>query len=138
VGEPLTGVADVALWRLESVMSLFNSGELETRGAKWYISLQLNGERDEAALEGSRRHASGHRCGAALAAVEVGNSGARAFLHRRLQADFAAEDGQTRLVPALIGARNLSLPHAPGGHCGFASLSRAVRGPATETVGCMP
>lgn len=50
-GERLEGVAGVALWRFGSVLSLFKSGELETCGAKGYISLSLDGERDEPALK---------------------------------------------------------------------------------------
>lgn len=50
-GERLEGVAEVALWRFGTVFGLFNSGELETCGPKGYISLQLNGERDEATIK---------------------------------------------------------------------------------------
>jgi hypothetical protein len=38
-------------WRFSNVIGLFNSGELETCGPRGYISLTLNGERDEATLK---------------------------------------------------------------------------------------
>ena len=43
--------AEVALWRFSNVISLFNSGELETCGPKGYVALTLNAERDEATLK---------------------------------------------------------------------------------------
>ena len=43
--------AEVALWRFSNVISLFNSGELETCGPKGYVALTFNAERDEATLK---------------------------------------------------------------------------------------
>ena len=43
-------VADGSTWKFESVAGLFNSGEFEACGPKGFISLQLNGKRDEATL----------------------------------------------------------------------------------------
>jgi hypothetical protein len=50
-GEPVEGVAEVALWHFENVISLFNSGELQTCGAQGYISVTVSMERDEATLK---------------------------------------------------------------------------------------
>ena len=50
-GEPLDGLADVALWRFSSTLGLFNSAELETCGPPGYVSLTLNSEQDEATLK---------------------------------------------------------------------------------------
>jgi hypothetical protein len=43
--------ADASTWKFERVVGLFNSGEFESCGPKGFISLQLNGKRDEAALK---------------------------------------------------------------------------------------
>ena len=45
------GVADASTWKFGSVAGLFNSGEFESCGSKGFISLQLNGKRDEARLK---------------------------------------------------------------------------------------
>jgi hypothetical protein len=45
------GVGDAVTWKFGFVGSLFNSGDLELCGAKGFISLSLNGKRDEAALK---------------------------------------------------------------------------------------
>ncbi len=50
-GQRLEGLADVAIWKFSNTMGLFNSGDLETCGSKGYISLSLNGKRDEATLK---------------------------------------------------------------------------------------
>jgi hypothetical protein len=42
---------DAATWRVSNTLGLFNSGEFEGCGPKGFLSLQLNGERDEAALK---------------------------------------------------------------------------------------
>ena len=44
-------VADASTWKFGSVIGLFNSGEFEACGPKGFISLQLNGKRDEAQLK---------------------------------------------------------------------------------------
>ena len=45
------GVADAVTWKFGPVGSLFNSGDLELCGRKGFISLSLNGKRDEATLK---------------------------------------------------------------------------------------
>jgi hypothetical protein len=50
-GEPLDGLADVALWRFSNTMGMFNSAELETCGPPGYVSVTLNSEQDEAPLK---------------------------------------------------------------------------------------
>lgn len=50
LGDSLPGVGDVATWKFSS-MSLFNSGDLEACGKAGFVSLSLNGKRDEAALK---------------------------------------------------------------------------------------
>ncbi len=42
--------ADVSTWKFSS-MSLFNSGDLESCGPKGFVSLSLNGKRDEGQLK---------------------------------------------------------------------------------------
>jgi len=49
-GERIEGF-DVATWKFSSTIGLFNSGELEACGTKGFLSLQLNGKRDEASLK---------------------------------------------------------------------------------------
>lgn len=49
-GEPVEGL-DVARWKVSSALGLFNSGEFEACGSKGFLSLQVNGERDEATLK---------------------------------------------------------------------------------------
>ena len=49
-GERVEGL-DVATWKVSSTLGLFNSGEFEACGPKGFLSLQLNGERDEATLK---------------------------------------------------------------------------------------
>jgi len=46
---PLSGLGDVAYWQFSSVVSIFNSGDLETCGPKGFLS--LNGQRGEPALK---------------------------------------------------------------------------------------
>ena len=45
------GSADAVTWKFGPVGSLFNSGDLELCGRKGFISLSLNGKRDEATLK---------------------------------------------------------------------------------------
>lgn len=42
---------DVATWKFSKIVGPINSGELEGCGPKGYLSLQLNGKRDEAPLK---------------------------------------------------------------------------------------
>jgi hypothetical protein len=42
---------DVATWKFSNTLGLFNSGEFEACGSKGFLSLQLDGERDEATLK---------------------------------------------------------------------------------------
>ena len=42
---------DAATWKVSSTLGLFNSGEFEACSPKGFLSLQLNGERDEATLK---------------------------------------------------------------------------------------
>lgn len=49
-GERVEGL-DVASWKFSSTTGLFNSGEFEACGPKGFLSLQLNGKRDEATLK---------------------------------------------------------------------------------------
>jgi hypothetical protein len=49
-GQRLDGVADVAVWKFSNTMGLFNSGDLETCSRKGYVSLSLNGQKDEPRL----------------------------------------------------------------------------------------
>lgn len=49
-GERLEGL-DVATWKFSNTLGLFNSSEFEACGPKAFLSLQLNGKRDEAALK---------------------------------------------------------------------------------------
>jgi hypothetical protein len=42
---------DIAKWKFGSTLGLFNSGEFEGCGSKGFLSLQLNGERDEPTLK---------------------------------------------------------------------------------------
>jgi hypothetical protein len=50
-GEHVEGVGDVAIWKFSSTMGLFNSGELETCGAKAYLNVSLNGKPAESQLK---------------------------------------------------------------------------------------
>ena len=45
------GIGETVTWKFSAVASLFNSGDLELCGRKGYISLSLNGKRDEPALK---------------------------------------------------------------------------------------
>jgi hypothetical protein len=45
------GIGEAVTWKFGAVGSLFNSGDLELCGSKGFISLSLNGKRDEAALK---------------------------------------------------------------------------------------
>ncbi len=49
-GERVEGF-DIATWKVSSTLGLFNSGEFQACGPKGFLSLQLNGERDEATLK---------------------------------------------------------------------------------------
>lgn len=49
-GEKVEGL-DVANWKFSNTLGLFNSGEFEACGPKGFLSLQLNGERDEVTLK---------------------------------------------------------------------------------------
>ena len=42
---------EVATWKFSNTVELFNSGEFEACGPKGFLSLQLNGERDEAKIK---------------------------------------------------------------------------------------
>jgi hypothetical protein len=42
---------EVATWKFENTLGLFNSGEFEGCGPKGFLSLQLNGEKDEAKVK---------------------------------------------------------------------------------------
>jgi len=50
-GERVEGLGDIAVWKFSSAARLFNSGDLETCGGKGFLSLSLNGKRDEPALK---------------------------------------------------------------------------------------
>ncbi len=50
-GGRIAGIGDVAVWKFSSMGTAFNSGDLETCGEKCYLSLSLNGKRDENALK---------------------------------------------------------------------------------------
>jgi hypothetical protein len=50
-GQRVTGLGDVAVWKFSSEGSLFNSGDLESCGPKGYVSLTLQGKRDEPTLK---------------------------------------------------------------------------------------
>jgi hypothetical protein len=47
----LAGIGETVTWKFGGVGSLFNSGDLELCGRKGFISLSLNGKRDEAVLK---------------------------------------------------------------------------------------
>jgi hypothetical protein len=49
-GERVEGL-DVATWKFSNTLGLFNSGEFQACGPKAFLSLQLNGKRDEASLK---------------------------------------------------------------------------------------
>ena len=49
-GELVAGVAEIARWHFSSVGTLFDSGELVACGSSGYVSLDLNGKRDEPTL----------------------------------------------------------------------------------------
>jgi hypothetical protein len=42
---------EVATWKFSNTLGLFNSGEFEACGPKGFVSLQLNGKRDEAKIK---------------------------------------------------------------------------------------
>ena len=46
-----SGLGETVSWKFSAVGSLFNSGDLELCGRHGFISLSLNGKRDEAALK---------------------------------------------------------------------------------------
>ena len=48
---PVAGVGTVATWKFSSMGTLFNSGDLESCGAGGFLSLSLNGKRDEDSLK---------------------------------------------------------------------------------------
>jgi hypothetical protein len=50
-GQRVTGLGDIAVWKFSSAGSLFNSGDLESCGPKGYVSLTLQGKRDEPTLK---------------------------------------------------------------------------------------
>jgi hypothetical protein len=50
-GQRVTGLGDIAIWKFSSEGSLFNSGNLESCGPKGYLSLTLQGKRDEPTLK---------------------------------------------------------------------------------------
>jgi len=50
-GQRVTGLGDIAVWKFSSEGSLFNSGNLESCGPKGYLSLTLQGKRDEPTLK---------------------------------------------------------------------------------------
>ena len=49
-GQRVEGLGDTAVWKYAS-SSLFNSGDLQACGPKGFLSLSLNGKRDEASLK---------------------------------------------------------------------------------------
>jgi hypothetical protein len=49
--QQISGVGEVATWEFSSMGTLFNSGDIESCGAKGFISLSLNGKADEATLK---------------------------------------------------------------------------------------
>jgi hypothetical protein len=50
-GKGLSGLGEAATWKFSRVGTMFNSGDLEVCDAKGYLSLGLNGQQDEAALQ---------------------------------------------------------------------------------------
>jgi len=50
-GQRVAGLGDIAVWKLTTEGSLFNSGELEICGPKGFVSLTLDGKRNEATLK---------------------------------------------------------------------------------------
>ncbi len=50
-GEPVTGVADKATYKYSGVAGMFDSGDLAACGDKGFVSVSLNGKKDEAAMK---------------------------------------------------------------------------------------
>lgn len=49
--EQIPGLGDIAVWKFSRQDSMFNSGDLEVCGPKGYLSITLEGKRDEAFLK---------------------------------------------------------------------------------------
>jgi len=50
-GEPLTNLGDKATFKLSGVGGMFDSGDLAACGAEGFVSVSLNGKKDEAAMK---------------------------------------------------------------------------------------
>src|SRR5574341_419842 len=50
-GDHIPGLGDIAGWKFSRQGSMFNSGDLEVCGPKGYLSITLEGKRDEASLK---------------------------------------------------------------------------------------
>lgn len=49
--EPISGLGDKAEFRFSSVAGMFDSGDLDACGAEGFVSVSLNGKKDEAAMK---------------------------------------------------------------------------------------
>lgn len=50
-GEPVSGLGDKAVFKFSGVAGMFDSGDLAACGAKGFVSVSLNGKKDEAAMK---------------------------------------------------------------------------------------